>query len=309
MKRNRHYLAKLKVLLFFSFCCSIAANAQQVDSINYKLRKQIVVGSNSVGYTAAMLGLYQLWYADYPLSKFHFFNDNKEWQQMDKIGHAYSCYYEGLVGKKMMQWAGFSEKSSTLIGGAYGFFVQTSIEVFDGFSEEWGASWGDLFANASGTSLFIAQELIWKEQRVKLKLSYSPTEYALQRPNVLGSSELERLFKDYNGQTYWLSGNIHSFLKEESTFPKWINMAVGYGADGMLGGFTNQFISNGIAYDFSHVPRYRQFYLAPDIDFTKIKTKKKWLKTTFVLLNCLKMPLPALAYNKQQKLSFSWLQF
>ena len=86
-------------------------------------------------------------------------------------------------------------------------------------------------------------------------------------------------------------------------------MAVGYGADGLLGGFNNQFISNGIAYDFNHIPRYRQFYLSPDIDFTKIKTNKKWLKTTFVLLNCLKMPLPALEYNKQQKLSFRWLQF
>jgi hypothetical protein len=44
------------------------------------------------------------------------------------------------------------------------------------------------------------------------------------RPNVLGSS-LGTNAKDYNGQTYWLSVNLHSFIKA----PKWLNLAIGYG--------------------------------------------------------------------------------
>jgi hypothetical protein len=34
--------------------------------------------------TGALVGLNQLWYADYARSDFHFINDNAEWLQMDK---------------------------------------------------------------------------------------------------------------------------------------------------------------------------------------------------------------------------------
>ncbi|HVZ98292.1 MAG TPA: hypothetical protein VG847_15520, partial [Chitinophagaceae bacterium] len=33
------------------------------------------------------LGLQYLWYKKFPHSRFHFFNDNNEWLNMDKIGH------------------------------------------------------------------------------------------------------------------------------------------------------------------------------------------------------------------------------
>jgi hypothetical protein len=53
-----------------------------------------------------------------------------------------------------------------------------------------------------------------------------------RQTNVLGSSLAEQMLKDYNGQTYWLSVNLHSFYKN----PKWLNLAIGYGANGMLTG-------------------------------------------------------------------------
>ena len=49
---------------------------------------------------------------------------------------------------------------------------------------------------------------------------------------------MQQVLKDYNGQTYWLSANIWSFNKE-SNFPRWLNVAFGYGADGMLYGENN----------------------------------------------------------------------
>ena len=36
----------------------------------------------------------------YPKSKFHFINDNREWLQMDKFGHAMTSYYTGYLGVK-----------------------------------------------------------------------------------------------------------------------------------------------------------------------------------------------------------------
>jgi hypothetical protein len=37
-------------------------------------------------YPVTMFGLYQLWYKDYPMESFHFFDDSGEWLQMDKAG-------------------------------------------------------------------------------------------------------------------------------------------------------------------------------------------------------------------------------
>jgi hypothetical protein len=36
-------------------------------------------------------------------------------------------------------------------------------------------------------------------------------------------------------KTYWLSVNLHSFSKAQK-IPKWLNLAIGYGADGMITG-------------------------------------------------------------------------
>jgi hypothetical protein len=151
------------------------------------------------------------------------------------------------------------------------------------------------------------QQALWNEQRVKLKFSYTPGKYAALRPGTLGKTPLERLFKDYNAQTYWLSGNISSFRPALKKL-RWLNVAIGYGSDGMLGGFDNTYTSDGIFYDRRDVGRYRQWYLAPDVDWSRIKTKKKWLKTTFVLLNCLRFPSPALELSNN-KLKFRPLIF
>ena len=105
----------------------------------------------------------------------------------------------------------------------------------DGFSEEWGFSWTDMAANAAGTGLYVGQQLLWEEQRILLKYSFHRTQFAKQRPNILGNGLSEEFLKDYNGQTYWLSANINSFLKTES-IPNWLNVAFGYGAEGMLTG-------------------------------------------------------------------------
>ena len=280
------------------------------DSLSLKQRRAIVIGGNSVAYTASMVGLYSLWYKDYPSSGFHFFNDNKEWGQMDKVGHAYSCYYEGVVGIQMMKWAGYNHRLSSIVGGSYGFFIQSGIEVFDGFSEGWGASAGDMLANGIGSALVVGQSLAWDEQRVWMKYSFSPTNYASLRPNLLGSSGIEQVFKDYNGQTYWLSVNPASFM-QESKWPVWLNLAIGYGIDGFVGGDDNIFTdSDGVTYDYTAVfPRIRQWYISPDIDLSRIKTKSKALRIGLTVLNSLKFPLPALEYNKNDQFVFHPVKF
>ncbi|PCJ67933.1 MAG: DUF2279 domain-containing protein [Bacteroidetes bacterium] len=297
------YWHKLVILPLLFLSIQLCAQ----DSTNTKFRKQTVIIGNSIAYTGTMVGLYQLWYKDHDLIPFHFFNDNQEWQQMDKVGHSFSCYYEGVAGIEMMKWAGYSKKQYSLIGGSYGFLIQTSVEVFDGFSSGWGASMGDVAANALGASLAIGQSLAWDEQRIWMKYSYNPSPYSAIRPNALGSNFPERLLKDYNAQTYWLSANIHSFAPE-SKIPKWLNLAVGYGADGMLGGHSNRYTSEGYTYDYTNIKRHRQFYLAPDIDLSRIKTKKKAVRTLLIMANAIKFPMPTLEYHTDKGLRGHWFK-
>jgi len=163
-------------------------------------------------------------------------------------------------------------------------------------------------ANTLGSGLAIGQSLAWDEQRIFMKYSYNKSPYSDIRPNVLGSNLAERMLKDYNGQTYWLSGNIKSFLPE-SKVPEWLNIAVGYGADGMIGGHSNVYESKGYTYDYSHVGRYRQFYISPDIDLTKIKTKRKGVRTLLIMVNALKFPMPAVEYHTDKGLRGHWIKF
>ena len=264
------------------------------DSLNAKRKNSLFIAEASAG-TAALIGLNQLWYADYPRSNFHFINDNADWLQMDKVGHFYATYHIGRFGAEMLQWTGATKKQQLLYGSGLGFAFLTVVEVFDGFSAEWGASTGDLIANASGTALYVTQELLWKEQRITPKFSFQTNSYAAIRPEVLGSNLPENILKDYNGQTYWLSVNLHSFFTD-SKIPKWLNLALGYGADGMLSG-NGKFSGVNDGFD---IQKKRQFYLSLDVDLTKIETKSPILKTFFSVFNTIKIPAPTLEYTPRE---------
>lgn len=281
-------------------------SAQTNDSINRK-RLTGVILTESTLFAGTMFGLYQLWYKDYPQSNFHFINDWNGWMQMDKIGHAVTSYYVGKIGFETLRWCGVSEKHSVIYGGSLGFIYLLTIESLDGFSAEWGASPSDLVFNAGGAALFIGQQLAWKKQRITLKFSYHYTKYPDYRPDLFGYDLLQQLVKDYNGHTYWLSTNIKSFSKRDSWVPDWLNLAVGYGADGMLGAASNPDEYNGRP--LPHFDRYRRFFLSLDVDFSRIKTNSNFLKIIFSALGFIKVPFPTLEYNSLGQVKFHPLYF
>lgn len=213
---------------------------------------------------------------------------------MDKLGHTTTAYTVGYVGDNLLKWSGVSRKKSVWVGGSLGLAYLTGIEILDGTSEEWGFSWGDMAANVLGSGIYISQELIWNEQRVRPKFSAHLTPYAELRPNVFGSSTNERLLKDYNGQTYWLSANIASFLNEDSQFPKWLSVAFGYSGEEMIKGDAKNYYIKEKTYS-----AYRQYYFSLDIDLSKIKTKSHFLKALFGTLNYIKIPFPTLEFSER----------
>ena len=304
MKAAASYTFLFLVVFQIGFCQSEATHFfKPADSLHLK-RQNAVFIAESVLVAGTLIGLNQIWYADYPKSGFRFINDNAEWLQMDKAGHVFSAYQLGRFGAESLQWSASSKKHQLLYGAGLGFAFLTAVEILDGHSAQWGASLGDVVANASGTALYVSQDLIWNEQRVTPKFSFHTTQYAQYRPAVLGSSISEQVLKDYNGQTYWLSINLHSFAKE-SKIPKWLNLAIGYGAEGMVTG--NDYNIN-IDAEFNPT-RYRQFYLSLDVDLKKIQTKSHFLKTIFSVLNVVKIPAPTIEFVHFNDIKYHFIYF
>lgn len=292
-------MLRYSIYIAFCVCFSLIGFAQSSlnqfltpsDTLHIPRRNAVVVSEIALS-SSALIGLNELWYADFARSKFHTVDDNAQWLQMDKVGHVFTAYQMGKHGVNLLNWSGVSKKDQLLYGATLGFGFLTAVEVLDGYSSEWGFSWGDVGANALGTGLYISQELLWNEQRIDVKFSFRQSPYAELRPDKLGESFMEQVLKDYNGQTYWLSFNLHSFFKQ-SKLPKWLNVAFGYGGEGMLSGSKdtdNQLLTT--------IPRYRQFYLSLDVNLSNLSTNSALLKSIFNIFNMIKIPFPALEFNK-----------
>ncbi len=256
---------------------------------NYALLRGIFAGQSAL-YVGSIYGLSKSWYKN-PLTNFRVQDDTHEWLQMDKVGHVYTSYQIARHTAALYKTTGISKKQMLIYGAISGIIFQTPIEILDGFSPDYGFSPGDMIANISGSAIFLSQIAFWDEIRIQPKFSFHYTSLAQVRPELLGRSYSERWLKDYNGQTYWFSGSPKSFFKG-SNWPAWLCFSVGYGIENMVRAEKNASIEMGYR-------PYRQYYLSVDIDFTKIKTRNKFVRTLGFLVNSLKIPAPALQFSKK----------
>lgn len=299
-----------------------------VPSENFhKGRFWTAAGTGTLIYGSFAYGLYQSWYKNYELSGFHTFNDLHEWKQMDKAGHLFTTHMEANLLYRGARWAGVSPRAATWTAAGIALWLQTTIEVMDGFSAKWGFSWSDMAFNGAGAGLFVGQEYLWGEQRILMKVSSDISRQYSRSPiftkdgshqtslhqratQLYGSSFGERFLKDYNAQTIWASVNVKSFAGPQSRWPNWLNVAFGYGAENMYGGFSNTWSDPDTGTEFSlpstEYPIYRQYYLSLDIDLSRIKTRSRFLKTLFHCINYVKIPAPALEINGLGQVKGHW---
>ena len=78
---------------------------------------------------------------------------------------------------------------------------------------------------------------------------------------------------------------------------KWLNVAVGYGAEEMVYASDSSNEANGYN-------AYRQFYLSVDFDLTHIKTDNGFLRTLLYVGNMIKLPSPTIEFNKEDGVVF-----
>jgi len=295
-------------MLLSMFCMEKLAaqeNTNGTDSLN-STRFWTVNGTLAGATVASHGSLYFIWYKNEQLESFHFFNDCSNWLQMDKVGHGFTAYHLNRISSDMYRWSGVHSGKSTLIGFGFSMTYLGILELMDGFSSGWGFSGCDILANFCGSTLYSGQELLFKRQFVLPKFSFSRSPYAAYRPEVLGSTYLEELLKDYNGQTYWLSFSPFGF-SEKTSFLDWLCLSIGYGSDQQLVGNSSSYayMENGEIKTF-HASR--QWLFSLDIDLSRIPVKRDWLKKALKQLNVLKIPFPTLTISPSTQ-AFHWLYF
>jgi hypothetical protein len=133
--------------------------------------------------------------------------------------------------------------------------MMTPIEILDGFSEGYGASWGDEVANFLGSAFLYWQQKQFGDIRFMPQFSFKPTKFAQLRPKLLGKNLSEQWLKDYNGQVYWLKiCPLTVFFSSLPPIFSKFSIMLGYGAKNMIYGRPEQNIAAGF------VP-YREFYI------------------------------------------------
>lgn len=279
-------------------------------------------------YAANSTWLYLAWYKDGATGGFRTIDDRREWEGMDKLGHVYSTYSYARVTDQGLRWTGMPRGRRVVLSVLTGMVLQTTVEVMDGFSADWGFSWADMGANALGAGVYAGQALAFREQRAFLKFSASPQSYPtgpLPSPSddapassaqdhadrLFGTSPWTRLIKDYGGQTIWLSTNPTVLLGggDRARLP-WLMLSAGYSPNNVLGAYTNAWSVDGFRYDARAVaPRTRQYLLSLDVDFTRIPTRSRALKTVFFFANVLKVPAPAVLFDSEAGWDWRWVYY
>lgn len=190
----------------------------------------------------------------------------------DKLGHFYFPYLMTNVYSDAFQWSGIEKNKSLIYAASLSFIYQTFIEVKDGFSKEWGFSWGDFAANTMGASYPILQNKFPSMKNINLKVSFYPSERFKNNSHSV-------IFDDYESTYHWLTFNIKYFLPDKIKvwYPSWVNIALGHGVrelDSPNGG-------------------KHEIFIALDWNLEELPGEGWFLKLLKKYLNFYKLPAPA----------------
>jgi hypothetical protein len=293
-------IIRLSVLLFSIFLVVDTGYGQSKfnsffkpsDTLNIPRRNSVII-FESVVFVGGIIQLNKIFNKDQFSSNCSFINDNSTCLQMDKAAHIFTSYQIGNMSYNLLNWSGVSKKNKLIYGAGMGFVFLTTAEVLSGFSKNSNASYGDVIANAGGTTLFVFQDMLWDEQRIVPKFSFRSSRFVSSNIKTM-KTQIE---SEFDGQTFWLSANIQTFFKK-SKVPNFLNIAIGYGVENLDNSTSN-----------SNNEQYRQLFLSLDVDLTRIKTKSPLLKTLFSVFNCIKIPAPTIEFSRNNQFKGHFIYF
>ncbi len=215
---------------------------------------------------------------------FHFQEDLTYGLWVDKIGHFFGGYILGFAIDHSLRWANVPASRAVWMGAAAGLLFQTYIEVEDGYSA-WGFDRVDFAFDLAGASWPVVRYYVPFLENFDLKMSYHPSSLLGEPGGVGFKGQQHIIIDDYEGQTFWLSVNVHDLLPDgaRTLWPQFLCLSVGYGAREIAG----------------PIP-YRVFFIAPDLDMTRIiPPKTPLLKFVGEALNFFHVPMPAVRFSER----------
>ena len=78
--------------------------------------------------TGGITYLSKQWYSDKKRVRFHFYNDLRGWNQVDKFGHFMGGLLAADIFKSSMLWSGINTQKSLLYGAIVGTSLQGSLK-------------------------------------------------------------------------------------------------------------------------------------------------------------------------------------
>ncbi len=233
-------------------------------------------------------------------AEFKFLEDGNYALYVDKFGHFLGAYTSSVLFSEGMYAAGFDKDWSRIGGGTLGLAFQTYIEIMDGYGEQWGFSWSDWYANAIGSSFYIAQEYVPFLQNFTPKFMYFPADWH----GELVRDHAEAFIDDYSSHTFWLSVNVHNLLPESAQpyWPEWLELSFGYAVRNLCDGYVG---SQYVGCDLEKSPLVvdkvhgrRKIMVALDYNLIKLLPDGphywNWFRQS---LNYVKFPSPAIEFD------------
>ena len=278
------------VLLLHQNLCTASSPSQQRDTLELvdsvgrvervdPLRLGIVTGLSAGGFVLGHVVLTELWWNGERVP-FHF-NWQDDWRYAlgaDKLGHAIMPYIGTDLYRQGLEWTGLDRTTSLWIAASLSWGYTTYVEVRDGFSQEWGFSWGDMIANSLGIGWRVAEGYLPAMERVRFKVSYWASD--AYRAGLYGS-----IIDDYESTYHWASFDPELFLPDAwgDAWPDWLNLSLGHTVEGV------------VDYDGSG---QHLLHLSLDLDTEGLPGEGAfwgWLKRT---LNYYHFPTPGLRFGR-----------
>lgn len=210
---------------------------------------------------------------------FYFRDDWNAALQADKFGHFMGGYFVSYFAREGLVFSGIGWDQSIFIASIIGIVSQAYVEFKDGFADNTGFSYSDFAADVFGAVYFYLQHYITFLQNFTPKWQYTP-------PGLIGVPQKARtqtFLDNYNSTTGWFSVHMHNLLPGNNFWPKWLNLAFGYGINGY---YTPQM--------------YRRFVIGLDYNLVELLPDGpsfwNWFKQT---LNIVKWPAPAVEFSSQ----------
>ncbi|MCX6140855.1 MAG: DUF2279 domain-containing protein [Candidatus Kapabacteria bacterium] len=190
----------------------------------------------------------------------------------DKLGHMTFAYAASTIYSDLFRWCGMDSTTAAWSGFGVAMTYQTYVEIRDGFSADYGFSWGDMAANTIGATLPVAQHYVPALRSIDLQISYWPSE-------AYKSGAYNSIIDDYTSTTHWLALNAYDVAPSswQSWFPPWLGLAIGHSVQNLDGNGGGQ-----------HV-----VYLSLDWQLHRIPNLPTWLRDVFRVLHLYHLPAPA----------------